>query len=36
MMPALDPIIAERWFGGANVASLWPIPLASAAVGYAL
>ena len=34
--PALDPAIAERWFSHGNLAWLWPIPLASAAVGCAL
>jgi cytochrome bd ubiquinol oxidase subunit II len=34
--PALDATIAERWFGGGKLVWLWPIPLASAAVGYAL
>ena len=36
MTPALDPTIAERWFGGGNLVWLWPIPLASVVVGYAL
>ena len=34
--PVLDPSIADRWFGGGNLVWLWPIPLASAVVGYAL